>query len=514
MVVRKPYAFLIKNFRKIHIFLLVLSLLVAHRLIKINSFVNEFMRLGIYDSYLNPITKYITIPLMFLIFVAIIGSGALIILLKYKNKPWKLYLVPFIEYLALFIVLGIIKNFFIKATYSVATTDIRMSRDLLLILLIGQLPAIAIFIMRSLGMDTQKFHFNLDEEYLEISEDDREEIEISFDIDTNSFKRAYKRLFRNIEYFYNEHKIICKVIIGVIGVVILYNTYKFIFVTNKVYKQGDTYSVNGYTMKIKNSYFTDKADNGDIISKDSNFVIVEIQVTNNSAPRKLDINRFHLKNRTEDYTTTEKTYENEFQDLGKCYDSVKELKRDETFNFIVIYKVKKKLSKNGFALYYQEEKKLRRIRLSVKDVSKIKNSKNLKLGENLEFNLKNVDHSVSLDSYSFNDSINYTIRSCTVSTCKNKNFNYKAKNDNKILKIDFASNDFEGKDMIDFSIKYGKIVYKNSKHEDETVDFKYPFDRTAMGKYIYTLVPSEMEDSESIEIDYVIRNMRYRYILK
>ncbi|MBQ6324023.1 MAG: DUF4352 domain-containing protein [Bacilli bacterium] len=514
MIVRKPYAFLIKNFRKIHIFLLVLSLFVAYKLVNVNSFVNEFMRLGVYDSYADPITKHITSTLLLFTFLIAVGCGALILLLRYKKKPWKLYLVPFIEYTAMFFVLNIIRNFFLKATYDVATTDLRFSRDLLLIFLIAQLPAIAIFVMRTLGMDLQKFHFNLDDEYLELNEDDREEIEINIDVDTNSFKRFFKRMWRNLEYFYNEHKLICLGVLAIVGMVFVYNSYKYIFVTNRIYKQGEIYSVNGYNMKINATYFTDKSYNGEIISKSSNFIIVDLEITNNSAPRKIDMNKFHLKSGTEDYTTTEKMYANEFQDLGNCYDRVRELKRDETVRAIVVYKVKAKHKKNSFTLFYQEDKVLRRIRLNVKDISKIKDSKKLELGDDLTFSLKNDEKSFSLDSYGFDKTMDYTVRSCNTTKCFTKSDKYSANDGYLILKIDFASSDFEGKDMIDFSTKYGKIIYKNSEAEDEEIEFKYPFNRVATGKYIYTLVPDDMDESESIEIDYVIRNKRYKYKLK
>ena len=55
MIIRKPYAFLIKNFRKIHIFLLVLSVYVAYKLFDVNSYVSEFMRLGTYDMFGDPV---------------------------------------------------------------------------------------------------------------------------------------------------------------------------------------------------------------------------------------------------------------------------------------------------------------------------------------------------------------------------------------------------------------------------------------------------------------------------
>ena len=44
MIIRKPYAFLIKNFKKIHIALLILGLFVGYKLFDVTSFVNEFMK--------------------------------------------------------------------------------------------------------------------------------------------------------------------------------------------------------------------------------------------------------------------------------------------------------------------------------------------------------------------------------------------------------------------------------------------------------------------------------------
>ena len=58
MIIRKPYAFLIKNFRKIHIFLLLLCCYVYYKNMQTRSFVSEFLQLGTYDSYNEPITDY------------------------------------------------------------------------------------------------------------------------------------------------------------------------------------------------------------------------------------------------------------------------------------------------------------------------------------------------------------------------------------------------------------------------------------------------------------------------
>ena len=244
MIIRKPYAFLIKNFRKIHIILLILSLFIAYKLFDVSRFINDFMNLGTYDLYADPVSRHISVFLRISLLLSVVGSVAILILLRKKNKPWKLYLVPIIEYLALFFVLGIIRSFFNNFTNDVETTDLRFSRDLLYIFTFAQLPAIWVFVMRTLGLDGKKFNFNSDEEFLELSEEDRAEVEISINIDKNSFIRAYKKFLRNAGYFYEEHKRLCNTII--IGVILLFivNVGTLIFVRDRTYKQGQSYDVN------------------------------------------------------------------------------------------------------------------------------------------------------------------------------------------------------------------------------------------------------------------------------
>ena len=165
MIIRKPYAFLIKNFKKIHIFLLILSLFVLYQLINVNNFVNEFMRLGTYDLFKDPITNHITWYLTLFIFLLIVGSASILFLLNHKQKPWKIYLIPIIHYFIVLLVLGVIKSFFNSYSTDVETTDLRMAKDLLTMFLIVQLPVIGIYVMRVFGLDVKKFDFNSDQEF-------------------------------------------------------------------------------------------------------------------------------------------------------------------------------------------------------------------------------------------------------------------------------------------------------------------------------------------------------------
>ena len=127
MIIRKPYAFLIRNFKKIHILLLLLSLFVAYKIFDVSNFVNDFMQFGIYDVYTNPITKHISLGLEISIILLLIGSAAILFLLRYKQKQWKLYLIPIAEYAVLIFVLNMIKGIFNMYNTTIKTTDVRLS---------------------------------------------------------------------------------------------------------------------------------------------------------------------------------------------------------------------------------------------------------------------------------------------------------------------------------------------------------------------------------------------------
>ena len=112
MIIRKPYAFLIKHFRKIHILLFVLCGYIYYKNLQLSSFVKEFMNLGTYDAYAEPITDYVTGLSTITLIILIIGSIVLLGLLRYKKKPWKLYILPILEYLLVLLVFYATKSFF------------------------------------------------------------------------------------------------------------------------------------------------------------------------------------------------------------------------------------------------------------------------------------------------------------------------------------------------------------------------------------------------------------------
>ena len=516
MIIKKPYAFLIKNFKKVHIALLVLCCYLYYITNQVNGFLKEFTIYGTYDSYNEPITKYLS-PLTFIALIVIISvSVALILLLKKKEKPWKLYLVPIIEYTFMLIVYIMLVGFFETYTGNLEQASFRFYKDFMGIATLCQFPVMIVFAMRILGVDLNKFNFKIDEEYLDLSDEDKDELEINIDFDPRSIKRNSKRLLRNLNYVYQEHKLVFNCVFAIIFIILLKNTYDYIFVTNKAYKTGDTFYADGYEITLKNSYYTDKDYTGKTISKTNSFIVIDLSIKNLDKTRDLDLSKFHIMHGVNNYSYTSKTYGTEFQDYGETY-ATKELKRDETLNLIMVFMVDKKLSQRRFVLYYQElnngDLHLRKIKLNLNDVSNIKENAKKILGEEFSFTVEGEKEHITFDSYEILSTTEFTYRICNSSSCENKIGKYDAEEGYKILKIGFASDTYEGKDMIDFSSKYGKINYIDN-NKSKSVEIKSPIQKTYYGKYLYIKVPAALETSQSIELEYTVRNKNYVYKLR
>lgn len=516
MIIRKPYAFLIKHFKKIHILLLLLAVFIYYKSVQTYSFTKEFISLGTYDYINESISGYTSIISLISILVLIIINFIIVRLLKRKEKPWKLYLVPTIQYIVIFLSFIMIRNYFHSYTGIEGTTQIRIWRDLLGISQITQLSTFVICLIRIFGVDLQKFNFKLDEEYLELEQKDREELEININIDKASFKRMYKKAIRNINYFYQEHKLFSRIVIVIF--ILLFGRSSIRYINNhKSYKQGNEFNVSGYTVKVNNSYYTDKAYNGDVISDKSGFVIIDITIKNNVQERTPNLNRYHIMNGTSNYTTTAKTYAEEFKDLGKAYDSIS-LKRDKSVNMIMIYKVNKKLNKNKYVLYYQEmsgnTKYLRKIKLKLKDLSNIEEKEQLQLGDTLHVDLIDDEENIILEDYELKQSTEYVYRNCQSNKCTSNKVTYNAPNGYKILEIPFGSDMLDGKEMAKFVENYVKITYTDSEGKEKTIDAVDAIDRTYYGKRIYLKVPQELENSKTISLNFTIRNNKYVYKIK
>jgi len=101
VILRKPYAFLIKHFRKINFILLLLAVFVIFQSLSILDFVNNYVDTSRYLES-SPITDYINKWFLGANLIIIVLSIVLIYLLKFKDKPIKTYVLIVVSYIFIF----------------------------------------------------------------------------------------------------------------------------------------------------------------------------------------------------------------------------------------------------------------------------------------------------------------------------------------------------------------------------------------------------------------------------
>ena len=92
MVLRKPLAFLIKHFKLIHFFLVIICIFLIYKTSNILVFFNEYIgsNTGVLTTQVAHI--YVTSSMYFWVLVMMGGSALLLTILKLKEKPIKFYI--------------------------------------------------------------------------------------------------------------------------------------------------------------------------------------------------------------------------------------------------------------------------------------------------------------------------------------------------------------------------------------------------------------------------------------
>ena len=223
---------------------------------------------------------------------------------------------------------------------------------------------------------------------------------------------------------------------------------------------------------------------------------------------------FHIKNSNKDYVSTRSTYAKEFSDLGVTYDAVKELKRDEEASFIIVYKVDKNLDKDRFVMYYQEKNGyLRKIKIKIKDLSKIEKAKDLKVGDTFKIGTVADPDEVSFDEVEISKTVEYNVKSCNVGECSVQTKTVTAPDSYNILKITYGSESYSSNKMLKFIKQHGKITYVDKDKFKQEVEIESAIDKKYYGKELLLKIPSDITDDTKLILNLIIRNKEYNYKL-
>ena len=339
MILRKPYAFLIKYFRLIH--LVITAILVW--VLMIYRGVYKYLNLVIDDSVNRyDVLDHINYGVYALILVAILLCASIYYLFKYKDKPRRIYIFTIVGYVIIavftFILFTYMRGFL---NSMVEQKSIRFYRDTSLMFLLFQIYVVIVMLIRGLGFDIKKFDFNKDAQELNLTESDSEEVEVNAKIDTTNIMRSVRKTGRELSYFFSEFKVYILVVLGILVIFLGYRGYKFFNVKYRVY--GENVVVGStYNLKVLNSYYVEE--------KGKYYIVTDLSMSKLGKANKFNIGNLKVKIDDKEYTAN-KNICYKFTKYGTCYKS--QYIRNESAKYIFVFEVQK-MTNNKAQLVYNE----------------------------------------------------------------------------------------------------------------------------------------------------------------
>ena len=352
MILKKPYAFIIRHFRIIHLMMLacLAYLLIVAR--DINSLFSSLQSTNTYiyagaEEYIVPSVYYIIVIFLFL-------AGAVFWLLREKKKPTSLYLFLFIygviELAAFYFAFDLLST--IQDTI-VEPDQLIFGRDISLISMLPNYVFMVICFIRGIGFNLKQFNFSKDIEELEIADIDSAEFEVLIGQNNYKYLRIFRRSIREFKYYILENKFAISVFI--IALILFFSGYG-IFYYNQYMKKmsvSESTNVDGVSYTVRNSYLTAYDYNGNLINEKYKYVVVDMTFFNTSNNAKtIDLDKISLANGSLVYRPT-LTKNQKFYDLGSSYNVGDIISSGEAKNATLTFEIPASVSSRNFTLRVQ-----------------------------------------------------------------------------------------------------------------------------------------------------------------
>lgn len=532
MIIKKPYAFLIKNFRIIHLLLSVALIFVAYKTSAIYNFFNAYVTEGYYTNLgVDLIDYYIFLIIILIILVSVI----LYFLLKWKDKKTFYYTLLCIFYLGLFIVCIYMFNVFQNIQVNAIDTRlVRITRDISLIATIPQYLFIAFTIFRSIGFDIKKFNFNKDLADLDINVKDNEEVELILAKDTYKYLRGIRRAIREVKYFAIENRFFFFVIVFIIILGISLSVYLNINVYNKTYIETENFIADGLNISVDSSYISSLDYSGKIINKNKSYVIVKLNIQNNSSEDiKINTDNYRLLISNNIYYPN-LSKANYFLDIGNSY--LKEtFISGEKYEVLFIYEINTENIDKDFVFRIVNNVKLlegsieadyKDVNLKPKKLNEIVDINENIIGDEINFKNSNLENSTFkvnsiLIKDSFTEKYNYCV---TESKCYEGNkiisTSVEGKNKNTLVRLDTKTSIDENISIskylnsgVDY-IKYFASFNYTINNVNKNASFNIIYSDFVKDNIIFIELPKEIKNASNIKLYLTIRNIRYTVNLK
>ncbi len=284
MILKKPFAFLIKYFRVIHLILLAPMIYLAIKTTSIANFLNDYINSNYSYTFLEKMpTDYINYFMYFIIILILLITFVIYYLMRHKKKPVKVYEFTIIYYIVFFVILVLAFNVLNTLENGVIIArDARAFRDIGLIAIIPQYLFILLILIRGIGFDIKKFNFAIDLKEMEIDTTDNEEFEFTVGFDGYKTKRTLKRFIREFGYYIKENTFIFISILVLIVIIIGTTIYFNYDVYDKTYKVNEAFAYKRLRVSVKDSVITELDYKNDIITKNQTYLAIMLEIANNS----------------------------------------------------------------------------------------------------------------------------------------------------------------------------------------------------------------------------------------
>lgn len=512
MIIRKPYAFLIKNFRLIHFFILLVSTYIFFKTLNALDFFNEYVDTRQFlesDTLVND-----TVPVVIILFsiFLIVACLSIVILFKRKDKPTLFYIASIIYYIVFIVVCFISRGIINTIIFDGIDPRIaRIVRDIWFIAVILQIVVVGFSLIRALGFDVKKFNFGEDLQQLQIEAEDNEEVEITtrFDADKVKMKAAMQR--EELKAFFYENKFMIILILILLIIVIPGTLVARNIIANKRYKIGETIDLDGFNLKITGAYLTKKNYKGDLLFKgDNSYLIVAFNINNlEEEQRGITLNNLRLEVNGKIYMPKTNYYEY-FTDIGSGYNGAKIAKGSK--DYIVVYAIKDDDLNHEMIIRYADKITVKdsqataiyyRTIIEPVNIDTEKTLVNRTIGQDLviEYNeLKGTKLNIShydLENefaYEVNGKTRYIVNNVGLVLLLNYNFS---------SSISFS--DFLEKN-VSIRYKYNNNVYNQKISDITPTNYK--------SGEIYLAVSENLKDATEINLVVNVRNTEYVYKIK
>ncbi len=534
MILRKPYALMIKYFKVIHFLIVILALYINTKLSDIFSFFSDYVNNNYSTSIVGDLSsKYISLLMYIVIFVVVFVLIALIALLRNKGKKHKIYSIALLNYIALIIILILFNGIFNQLETGVINADsARLYRDISVICYILQIVTIVLYIYGALTFNT-KNALN-EEDNLSITTEDNEEVEINIEFDTYKAHRNFRRFVRETKYYIKENKAIITIImLALTGYIIYSVTTALSTFQDYEYNEQEYIYHDGLQFSVTNSVITNTDLGGNIIEEGKYFVVVQINIQNNSYyDVVLDTNELLLK-----YSNYEQqpniSLSEYFYDYGNILLN-ENIKANHNDNYVIAYEIDEKFIEYKFQISISNgivisdniaSPTYKIINLKTPILENDIEVTTLNLGEKVSFSNTNIGNSsIQINSYVLTDAFNYTYDKCSSDSCKTYNgvvtIGATGNSSGKTLLV------VDGLLELDKSTEYYNKYNTSEEFFDNFATIEYTHDGNLKESKVYGVetdtienklfmkVPKEVASSESITLKLTIRNKIYRIVIK